>query len=613
MSGIICILNCDGAPVDRDLLSRMTDYMTFRGPAAQEIWSDRNVGLGNALLRTTWESETEKQPSTLDNKVWITADARIDARCELIEKLERKLNRSLSQATNDAELILNAYEAWGEDCVQHLIGDFAFAIWDSRSKRLFCARDHLGVRQLYYSYNENSFVAGNTLNCLRLHPHVSDKLNELAIGDFLLFGLNQEPNTTAFADIQKLPQAHTLIVANGNIRVQQYWKPSATPLRNRKPSDIIDGFLDVLSRSVGDRLRTSGAGISMSGGLDSPSIAAIAAQTSINLNAYCVVYDRVFADDERTYATLVADALKIPIEFLEGDQVNQTTNRRTMGIAPEPFDVEPIFAVSDELLTRIASRHRVALTGWDGDTLMVENPKHSFAVSMRHGEVANLITDLARYVYFRRSPPPVGLRTLLRRWRNPEWNRSPYPAWLNNNFSSRLGLHERWQQVYAERPPAHPIRPVAFRMLFSPSWDSLLSRFDAGVTLLPLEVRHPLIDKRMVDYLFELAIIPWLLDKTILREAMNGILPDAIRLRPKSPLAGDPGLQLRHSAKFREVDQFQPLPAILSYIDRKSIPTVTEEVDRNQLWINVRPFSLNQWLTYSHSMEHTNDIRSSVN
>lgn len=606
MSGFVGIINLDGAPIDCDLLHRLTNYLGFRGPDAQHTWSDGNVGMGHTMLRTTREAETEKQPLSLDGKVWLTADARIDARDELIENLKSKLTPK--QSPNDAELILYAYEAWGEDCLKHLIGDFAFAIWDSRAQKLFCARDHLGVRQLYYSFNEISFVVSNTVNCLRLHPSVSNELNETAIGDFLLFGLNQEPNTTTFADIQKLPQAHSLTFSGGKIRLQQYWKPSAAPVRNRKPADIIAGFRDVLHQTVTDRLRTSGAGISMSGGLDSPAVASVAAQTPCNLSAYCVVYDGAFADDERKYATLVAEALKIPIEFLEGDKINQTTNGRTMGVAPEPFDVDPIFVVSDELLKRIAGRYRVALTGWDGDTLLVENPKHSFVASIKRGAIANLFADLARYVYFTRKPPPIGIRTQLRRWRNPHWNKAPYPPWLNNQFALRVGLVERWQQVCADQAPAHPLRPRAFHALFAPSWDSLLTRFDAGVTLLPLEVRHPLIDIRMVDYLLNLPIIPWLLDKWILREAMIGILPDAVRLRPKSPLGGDPGLQLRRTAKFSAIDEFRAVPEILSYVDRKSIPRVTEALDSNQVWINVRPFSLNQWLAHSHSMEHTNDI-----
>src|SRR5260370_40495699 len=147
MSGIVGIINLDGAPVDRDLLRRMTEFMTFRGPDAQEIWIDGNVGFGHTMLRTTWEAETEKQPLTLDGKVWLTADARIDGRTELIAELEAKLrtkvqisrgsngNSSESRIPNDAELILLAYEAWGEDCVKHLIGDFAFALWDKRECR----------------------------------------------------------------------------------------------------------------------------------------------------------------------------------------------------------------------------------------------------------------------------------------------------------------------------------------------------------------------------------------------------------------------------------------------------------------------------------------------
>src|SRR5882762_8960807 len=95
MSGIVGIINLDGAPVDRELLTRMTDFMSFRGPDAQEIWIDGNVGFGHTMLRTTFEAETEEQPLTLDGKVWLTADARIDGRKELIADLEAKLRTKL--------------------------------------------------------------------------------------------------------------------------------------------------------------------------------------------------------------------------------------------------------------------------------------------------------------------------------------------------------------------------------------------------------------------------------------------------------------------------------------------------------------------------------------
>jgi asparagine synthase (glutamine-hydrolysing) len=583
----------------------MTKFMSFRGPDIEDYWIKGNVAFGHAMLRSTWEARTEQQPLTLDGSTWLTADVRLDGRRELISKLENKLGATLKTA-NDAELILHAYEAWKEDCVKHLLGDFAFAIWDARLEQLFGARDQLGVRQFYYSTSDDCFVFSNTLNCLRLHPRVSNTLNEVAIGDFLVFGLNQEKETTAFADIQRLPKAHTLIVSRNGVSVSQYWTPSTSTIKYKNDADYVEGFRELLGISVADRLRTQHVGISMSGGLDSSAVAAAAKNTNEKLSACCVVYESVFPDEERRYATLVANALDIPIEFLDGNEINQ--QGKTAGAAPEPFDVDPIYAVSHELLVRLSLRGRVALTGWDGDTFLNENARHSFARSLKRGNIGRLLFDLARFTYFQRSPPPIGIRTQLRQWRNPHWNRAPFPVWLNADFVKRLNIVERWREMSIDSTFVHPVRPHAFRIINSPNWDSLFSRYDAGTTLIPLEVRHPLIDLRMVDYLLALPVIPWLLDKRILRKAMEGILPDAVRQRPKSPLAGDPGLSLRHTKKFQDIDQFQPVDALASYVDRKSIPGVTEEMDSNHLWINVRPFSLNQWLTYSHAMEPTNDI-----
>jgi asparagine synthase (glutamine-hydrolysing) len=598
MSGIVGIFNRDGAPVERDLIARLTSFMSFRGPDARDTWIDGNVAFGHAMFRSTSEAGTEHQPLTWDGRVWLTADVRLDGRHELINKLGIPLS-----SPNDAELILHAYEAWKEDCVKHLLGDFAFAIWDAKLERLFCARDQLGVRQFYYSASDDCFVFSNTLNCLHLHWRVSNKLNERAIGDFLLFGLNQEKDTTTFADIQRLPKGHTLVVSREGVRLREYWTPSTSLLYYKNEADYVAKFRELLDTAVADRLRTERAGISLSGGLDSSAVAATAANSKpIELNACCVVYDSAFPDDERKYATLVAEALDIPLEFLDAQEINQ--QEKPIGIAPEPFDVDPIYIVSNELMRRLSARARVALTGWDGDTLLNETPKHSFASSLKTGNAGRLLSDLLRYTYTQRSPPPIGIRTQWRRWRNPDWNRSPFPVWLNEDFSKRLDLVERWRQVNAERPLAHPVRPRAFRILDSPSWDFLFSRYDAGSTLLPLDVRHPLIDVRMVDYLLAIPVIPWLLDKAILRKAMTGVLPDAILRRPKSPLAGDPGLHLRHTKRFQNIDGFQPVAALSSFVERKSIPKVTEEVDSNLLWINVRPFSLNEWLAYSHSMEH---------
>ena len=118
----------------------------------------------------------------------------------------------------DVELILRAYHAWGENCVEHLLGDFAFGIWDSARQHLFCARDHMGVKPFYYAHIGQLVVFSNTLDCVRLHPAVSDKLNDLAIADFLILEVNQDPATTSFADIQRLAPAHRATWSNAGLR-----------------------------------------------------------------------------------------------------------------------------------------------------------------------------------------------------------------------------------------------------------------------------------------------------------------------------------------------------------------------------------------------------------
>ena len=145
MSGIVGIYYRDGKPIERERLQSLVDFLAYRGPDSREYWIDGSVGLGHAMLRTTHESLDECQPASLDERFWITADARLDARAELLQELKRR-GDELQPGAPDSELILHAYAAWGSACVDHLRGDFSFGIWDARSKQLFCARDHFGIK-----------------------------------------------------------------------------------------------------------------------------------------------------------------------------------------------------------------------------------------------------------------------------------------------------------------------------------------------------------------------------------------------------------------------------------------------------------------------------------
>jgi asparagine synthase (glutamine-hydrolysing) len=598
MSGIVGIVNLDGAPIDRDLLRRMTDYMAFRVPDAQQIWIDGNIGFGHTMLRTTWEAETEDQPLSLDRKVWLTADARIDRRHELIEQLH------VPRTLNDAELILHAYETWGEDCLAHLLGDFAFAIWDSRSRRLFCARDHFGVKPFFFARVANSFIFSNTLNALRLDARISDSLNEIAIGDYLLFGLNQDLSTTTFRDIHRLPAGHSLTIADNSLTTRRYWTPvTSNEVRFRNRDSYVERFEELLSNAIEDRLRTNRVAISMSGGLDSTSVAAIVRDRlddDSGLQAFTIVYDKLIPDEERYYSTAAANHLGIPLTHINADRYSlyeaQVPGDMTQA---EPFLLSPFTAQFNELLRLSASCGRVALTGWDGDAFMNEPPKSYFSSAAKKLHLTDLATAMSWYVWTQRGLPAIGFRTRVKRMLGKQPPASDLPKWVDESFANRIHLRERLDTVYSP----DETRPYAMQAMASKVWASLFEGYDAGATKLCVEIRHPFIDVRLVEYLLAIPAVPWCVNKHILRVAMTNQLPAAVLNRPKTPLAGDPALQLARDGSVRWLDSFEVSPQLNAFVNLNLRRSIADEQTPDDLWANLRIFALNHWLTHSLPME----------
>lgn len=603
MSGIVGILNIDGSPVDRSLLARLTAYLAFRGPDAQETWSQGPVGLGHALFQTVDDTRPDSQPLSLDGQVWIVADARIDGRGELRRKLSNHGCYDLDEAT-DAELILHAYLVWGEESVQHLIGDFAFAIWDGRRRRLFCARDHFGIKPFYYAQVGDCLIFSNTLNCLQLHPQVSDKLNELAIADFLLFDCNMDQFTTTFADIRRLPPAHYLTWQQGTLGPVRYWTLPLIdrPLRYSRPQDYVEHFRALLTQAVADRLRTPRVGVAMSGGLDSSTVAAFARNllrrqsTSFDLRAYCMVYDRLIPDEERHYAGLVARALNLPIHYLPGDDYRLYERFEQEDFLPPEPELNPLLANWVDLCDSAAGRGRVMLTGEGGDVILCPSP--SYILKMVKGfHLANLTIELGRCLCHYGQIPKWGIRTGMRRWLSLNGDQPLYPAWLNPAFEARAELRPRWERLTSDLEPPHLLREEIYSRLKDPSWQYLFENsYNGGATRAPLEFRHPYFDLRLIDFILALPPLPWCVDKILLREASQDLLPEPIRRRPKAPLAGNPCLELIRQPEARGLDQFVPVPRLHDYIDRRAIIKLTGEIDSSTLLVNLRTISLNYWL-----------------
>ena len=501
----------------------------------------------------------------------ITANARIDGREDLIAKLPRPPGTQ-----DDTELILLAYEAWGEDCVKHLIGDFAFAITDNRSRRIFCARDHFGVKPFFFTSVGNEFQWSTKLNELRADPRVSDALNETAIGDYLLFGLNQDLSTTTFRDIQRLPPAHSLTIDNGSITARRYWTPDISKeVSFKDPESYVECFQELFRQAVKDRLHADRVAISMSGGLDSTSLAAIARELGADVHACSVVYDDLIPDQERYYSTIAANHLGIPISYVTADQYSLFDEQVAGDMdQPEPFLLSPLTAQFHNLLRLCADHSQVALTGYDGDTLMNESKQSRIKV-----------------------------RTMLRRMFSIRPANPELPGWIDESFAKRTNLHDRLKQSFFN--PVYPVerRPSAIKALNSKVWAPLLEGYDPGATRLNLEVRHPFIDVRLVEYLLAIPASPWCVNKHILRVAMKDRLPLAILNRPKTPLAGDPALQLTRSRSVRWLDSFEVNPQLRAFVNLNQRRSIADELTPDSLWASLRVFALNYWLTNSQPID----------
>lgn len=596
------IFERDNAPADRSLLDSLTHFLSFRGPDACEIWADGPVGFGHTLLRTTFESLAENQPASLDRQFWITADARLDCRAELVAELSGA-GRKIRPAAPDSELILHAYAAWSEACVQHLRGDFAFAIWDARRKTLFCARDHFGIKPFYYADFGDLFLFSNTLDCLRLHPLATDELNDAAVADFLLFGLNCDEATTTFRDIHRLPPAHSLTVSPTALSARRYWSPPVDGrVRYQRPDDYIEHFQTVMQAAVADRLRTNRAGIWLSGGMDSSAIAATARELSVksgektDLRAYTVVYNSLISDSEGEHARKVAEFLGIPIRCFEMDHLQLFDRWDDPETAfPEPVE-EPLFAAMFDHYRAIAKDCRVVLSGDGGDELMYFQMWPHTRDMLKNRKLLRLFSEVQHFLRVRPFPWR-GIRRRTQRVFGRNSGAPEFPSWLAPELSKRLDLKARWKErTGGPRASEHPILPKAHASLSLPQWSRSFESADPGTTHCLVEQRHPFFDLRVVNFLLALPPFPWLFQKRLTREAMAGHLPETIRQRAKTPLVADPLLAMLRRPDASWANRARWTEQIERYLAPEALPVLNEVQGSECAAQALRPVCLNFWL-----------------
>lgn len=605
MSGIAGIAALDGAPVDPALPARMAACLAPRGPDGTRSRADGPAGLAHALLRTGDVGDDVPQPLSLDGRTWIVADARLDARGDLVRAL-RAGGIDAAEDAPAAELLLHALRRWGDEAPIHLLGDFAFAAWDGERRRLFCARDLFGVKPFYYAATSGAFVFANTLDCVRLHPGVGDALDDGWIADFLVFGDTQATDATVYAAVRQLPPGHALVVEDGRIRIHRYASlpVDVDDLGTRRVEETVEAGVEVLRAAVRDRLPNGSAAFFLSGGRDSTALAALAVETlrrgerTAELRAYSAHYAHLIPDDERRFTQLTADRLGIPVQYTPVDDYaafgrwNAPELRR-----PQPTD-SALLAIEADQLRQAAVHARVLFTGQGGDPVQRETRSRLTKLAAE-GRLLHAAMEAAQYVRWHGHIPRPGVRTWLRARRGLDRWTAEVPRWIAPEFAARVGLADRLAEWNARRAPVHPLRPEAYEQLVAPLWPGLFAAYDPGVTGVPLEVRHPFFDLRVIRFWLSVPPAQWYNDKGLLRIGMRGRLPQAVLRRPKTPLADDPlAVRFRRQGVAwlggRAVG-----PEVAPWVDASRVPSATggRSADApSPFWIDIRPLALSLWL-----------------
>ncbi|MBU4304707.1 MAG: asparagine synthase (glutamine-hydrolyzing) [Candidatus Omnitrophica bacterium] len=554
MCGICGTLNFNGQKADRSLLESMADALVHRGPDAHGYYISGNAGLGHRRLAII-DLNTGDQPLHNENStVWTVVNGEIYNYHQLREMLEAKGHRFYTNT--DSEVVVHLYEEYKEDCVKHLRGMFAFALWDDREKLMFLARDRLGKKPIVYWHDEKQerFIFASEIKAVLQAPFIKKEVDIQALNLYLTFLYVPAP-WTMFKGIKKLPPAHYMIIKGKNITLKRYWHLELN-VGNESPAAYEEGLLQQLDEAVRIRLMSDvPLGAFLSGGIDSSAIVGI---MSKHMQEPVKTFSIGF--EEKLYNELFY--ARIAARLFKTDHHELVIRPQAIDILPkiihhygEPFadySCIPTYFVSQFA----ASKVKVALTGDGGD--------ESFAGYYRYTacQAAEIFDRMPRFV------SKIGLallscinkshdiRTI--RWQVKRFFRSlQYPALKRYlNWIAAFNEQEKKQLLCADvLGKVNLEQDLDFLASFHRQYKNvrfldaviqtdintylpfdLLVKTDIASMANSLEARSPFLDHKLMEYA---ATIPLSLklhnfnNKYILKRSLRGMLPDSIIHRTK--------------------------------------------------------------------------------
>lgn len=577
MSGIAGLIDFTGC---HDSIQQMTLSIKHRGIDGIGYYENKNVHFANLKLIVTPESEFEKQPHH-SNKLIITADARIDNRDELITQLD--LKPTYTDCVTDSEIILAAYQRWGEDCLYHLIGDFAFAIWDETKQQLFCGRDHMGVRPFYYYHKKGRiFAFASEIKALLALDFVSKEVDEQKIEEYLAWLTDHRTyeERTFYKDVLSLKPAHCLIFDKNNLRKKFCWDFNLDRFSHLKTDeDFINAFKELFFEAVRCRIRTKFQIAShLSGGLDSSSVSCVASKLT-NQTIYTLYYDlKDESCDEKNYVEEILKEYAFCHHWLS-PKMSLKENALTISKIFDRPDHSTLPASIEFACAEICKQNncRVLLSGHEGDTVVgygngyiselldkkdtehlklaikkyatyLEIPLHINKDWQKLNEREKYLYTVNKIVKYRfadylKNNDIVGaVKFLLFSYRYFEMNLwyvsitffieiIKYLLRINKNADSKANLKT---ELDIELIDFEQKNKKHFYRIFSAGIIDINEQSNHIAAHYNFEYVHPLLDKRLIELCL---IIPEKLmfgdgiRRFVFRKAMTGILPDFVRLR----------------------------------------------------------------------------------
>lgn len=299
MCGICGIINFDSRPVAKYHIQRMMNTMKHRGPDDEGIFIDKNIGLGHVRLSILDLSSAGHQPMfSDDSRYCIIFNGEIYNYLELQKELS---SNSTFKTKTDTEVIINAYRHWGEECLNHFNGMFAFAIYDKKNKFLFIARDRFGIKPFYYYQDKNKLIFASDIPPILSILNKRPRANKQSIYDYLIFNRTNHTENTFFKDIKKLQHSHALIIKDSNIKIKRWY---SLPEKILEPIKNKNEFVELMKSSVDLRLRSDvPVGACLSGGLDSSSIVSIILKyfNKPDLHTFSAIYEKGMRGDESLF------------------------------------------------------------------------------------------------------------------------------------------------------------------------------------------------------------------------------------------------------------------------------------------------------------------------